>query len=226
MKNVLKGKRTFRNLIHDYLNYNDKQWSKLGIDILLGKPTDNVIKDEQVMFLPDYLLQSFDSATIASMPLVLQKRNVFELNIPKVEVNSSSHPLFIFTGFLLLIVLLSFSKNKTVKRVLVAFDGFIFFITGLLGILLLFMWFGTDHLMCKDNFNLLWAWPTNIVAAFYIHSRKATAKKYFIVYGIFNLVLLICWFFLPQQMNPSLMPIIAILIFRSLLYISKEKYSR
>jgi hypothetical protein len=225
-KNVLKGKRTFRNLIHDYLNYNDKQWSKLGIDILLGKPTDNVIKDEQVMFLPDYLLQSFDSATIASMPLVLQKRNVFELNIPKVEVNSSSHPLFIFTGFLLLIVLLSFSKNKTVKRVLVAFDGFIFFITGLLGILLLFMWFGTDHLMCKDNFNLLWAWPTNIVAAFYIHSRKATAKKYFIVYGIFNLVLLICWFFLPQQMNPSLMPIIAILIFRSLLYISKEKYSR
>jgi hypothetical protein len=43
---------------------------------------------------------------------------------------------------------------------------------------------------------------------------------------VFNLVLLACWFFLPQHMNPALVPLIALLIFRSLFYISGEKYHR
>jgi hypothetical protein len=167
--NVLHSKKTFRDLIYKYLDHNDKKWSKLGIDILLGSPTDAVMKPEQVMFLPDYLMKTFDSSTIDSRPLVSQKRNLLELNLPPVRINFFTHPLFIFTGIFLLIVLLSFSKNIFIKRLLIAFDGFMFFITGLLGILLIFMWFGTDHLMCKDNFNLLWAWPTNALAAFYIH---------------------------------------------------------
>jgi hypothetical protein len=83
--------------------------------------------------------------------------------------------------------LLSFSKNPFIKRLLIAFDGFMFFITGLLGILLIFMWLGTDHVMCKNNFNLLWAWPTNIIAAFYIHSKKRAATAYFKIYAVFNL---------------------------------------
>jgi hypothetical protein len=183
------------------------------------------MKPEQVMFLPDYLMKTFDSSTIDSRPLVSQKRNLLELNLPPVRINFFTHPLFIFTGIFLLIVLLSFSKNIFIKRLLIAFDGFMFFITGLLGILLIFMWFGTDHLMCKDNFNLLWAWPTNALAAFYIHSKKRPATKYFMIYAVFNLVLFACWFFLPQHLNPALMPLIAILIFRSLFYISKEKYN-
>ena len=223
--NVLHSKKTFRDLIYEYLDYNDKQWSKLGIDILLGSPLDVKMKPREVMFLPDYLMKTFDSSTIDSRPLVSQKRNLLELNLPPVRINFFTHPLFIFTGIFLLIVLLSFSKNIFIKRLLIAFDGFMFFITGLLGILLIFMWFGTDHLMCKDNFNLLWAWPTNALAAFYIHSKKRPATKYFMIYAVFNLVLFACWFFLPQHLNPALMPLIAILMFRSLFYISKEKYN-
>lgn len=223
--NVSHSKKTFRDLIYEYLDHNDKPWSKLGIDILLGSPTDAVMKPRQVMFLPDYLMKTFDSTTIDSRPLVSEKRQLFELNLSPVTINYFTHPLFIFSGIFLLIVLLSFSKNMFLKRLLIAFDGFMFFITGLLGILLIFMWFGTDHLMCKDNFNLLWAWPTNVLAAFYIHSKKRPAIKYFMIYAVFNLVLFACWFFLPQHLNPALIPVIAILIFRSLFYISKEKYN-
>jgi hypothetical protein len=221
--NVLSSKKTFRNLIYEYLNKNDKQWSKLGIDILLGRPTDAVMQPREVMFLPDYLLETFDHTSIDSRPLVSQKQNILELDIAPVTINYFTHPLFIFSCFFLLIVLLSFSKNSFIKRLLIAFDGFMFFITGLLGILLIFMWFGTDHLMCKDNFNLLWAWPTNVVAAFYIHSKKRPGTKYFMIYAAFNLVLFACWFFLPQHLNPALMPVIAILVFRSILYISRGK---
>lgn len=221
-ENILPSKKTFRDLIYEYLNKNDKQWSKLGIDILLGSPTDAVMQPREIMFLPDYLLQTFDSTTIDSRPLVSKKQKVLELNMPPVIINYFTNPLFIFSCFFVLVVLLSFSKNSFIKRLLIALDGFMFFITGLLGILLIFMWFGTDHLMCKNNFNLLWAWPTNVVTAFYIHSKKRIFTKYFMIYSIFNLVLFVCWFFLPQHLNPALIPIISILIFRSLFFISKE----
>ena len=53
---VLKQKTRFRQLIYEYLNYNDKQWSKLGIDLFLGSRTDAIMTNRQVMFLPDYLM--------------------------------------------------------------------------------------------------------------------------------------------------------------------------
>jgi hypothetical protein len=222
-KNFLPSKKTFRDLIYEYLNKNDKQWSKLGIDILLGSPTDAVMKTRQVMFLPDYLLKSFDHTTIDSRPLVKEKHEAYSFNPPEVKINHFTHPIFIFSAIFLFVLFLSFSENPLVKRTLIAFDGFLFFVTGLLGILLLFMWFGTDHLMCKDNYNLLWAWPTNVVAAFYIQSARKRSTRYFQIYAVFNLVLCTCWFFLPQHLNPALLPIIAILIFRSLFFISKGK---
>ena len=57
-------------------------------------------------------------------------------------------------------------------------------------------------------------------------SKKKKAKLYFRIYSFFNLVVLADWFFLPQHMNPSLIPIIALLIYRGFLYTSAEKYKR
>ena len=220
---VLKTKTTFRDLIYEYLNYNDKQWSKLGIDILLGSNTDAVMKPHEVMFLPDYLMNTFDSSAIDSRPLVSDKQSLYKIDYSGNKKDNLTHPFFLFTCLFVLIAFMSFSKNIFIQKLLYSFDGFLFFITGLLGLLLLFMWFGTDHLMCKNNYNLLWAWPTNIVAAFYIHSKKSWVKKYFIIYSLFNLLLLGFWFFLPQRMNPALIPLIGILIFRSFVYISTKK---
>ena len=224
--NILKTKKNFRDLIYEYLDKNDKQWSKLGIDILLGRPTDAIMQPREVMFLPDYLMNTLDNTTIDSRRIVSDKHDLYNVNLKPVTVNYFTHPLFIFSCLFVLIVLLSFSKNTFIKKMLIGFDGFLFFIIGLLGILLLFMWFGTDHRMCKDNFNLLWAWPTNVIAAFYIHSKNKPGTKYFMIYAVFNLVLFACWFFLPQHLNPALMPVIAILIFRSILYISRENSRR
>lgn len=220
---ALKTKASFRDLIYKYLNYNDKQWSKLGIDILLGSKTDAIMNPRQVMFLPDYLMKTLDSSTINSRPLVIDKNTLFKTQYSQIEKDNLTHPLFIFACVFVLIAFLSFSKNKFVQKFLIALDSFLFFIIGLLGILLVFMWFGTDHIMCKNNLNLLWAWPTNIVAAFYIHSKKSLAKKYFTLFAVFNLILICCWFFLPQHMNPALIPIILILILRSFISVSKKK---
>jgi uncharacterized membrane-anchored protein len=72
--------------------------------------------------------------------------------------------------------------------------------------------------MCRNNYNLSWALPTHAVMAFFIHSKKGWARKYFIVTAVINSLVLIAWFFLPQQMNPAFIPIVLLLIVRSIAY--------
>jgi hypothetical protein len=220
--NVIQKTMTFRDLIYEYLNKNDKQWSKLGIDILLGSRMDVAATPYQVMFLPEYLMKTLDSSTIHSQPLVSDKRLILKMDHSKNEKNNLAHPFFLFVCLFVIIAFLSFSKNLFIQKLLASLDGILFFITGLLGILLIFMWTGTDHIMCRDNYNLLWAWPTNVVTAFYIHSKKSWAKKYFIIYAVFNIILIALWRVIPQHLNPVLIPVIAILIFRSLIYIIRR----
>jgi hypothetical protein len=220
---VLQTKVTFRNLIYEYLNYNDKQWSKLGIDILLGSKTDAIASPYQVMFLPDYLMKTFDNSTVNSLPLVSDKSSLYRIDHSKNKKENLTHPFILFLCLFVIIAFLSFSKKPFIQKFLASLDGFLFFITGALGILLLFMWFGTDHIMCRNNYNLLWAWPTNVVAAFYVHSKKSWAKKYFILYAGFNIILIGIWGLIPQHFNAALIPFLAILIFRSLIYIYRKR---
>jgi hypothetical protein len=202
---------TFRNAIHHYLNKNKKEWSKLSIDLLLGKPCDGVMTASQMQFLPDNLMKSLDSA---ATPMVLTHQNLYAINNDS-NNNSLFTPLNIFILLLLLITAFSFSKNKIVNRFLQGFDGLFFFLTGLLGIVLVLMWFATDHSMTKQNFNLLWAWPTHTVAAFFISSKKAWVKKYFAFTTVALAIVLLVWFFFPQQLNTSLIPLVLLLAYRS-----------
>lgn len=210
-KNVMPQGTRFRQAIHEYLNKNDKEWDKLGIDILLGAPTDAVMTTEQQQFLPDNLMKAFDS----SDQLVLSSASLYPIQ-KQSESKSWFNPLIVFSLLLLFIILLDLSKNKTAAVFLKVFDFLLFLITGATGILLLFMWFGTDHAMCKNNYNLLWAWPTHFIAAFFIFTKKSWLKKYLLFTAIGLLVVLAVWLFLPQQLNLSLLAISLLLLYRSL----------
>ncbi|CAN5457745.1 DUF4105 domain-containing protein [soil metagenome] len=212
-KAVMPEKTRFRQAIHQYLDQNEKDWSKLGIDLLLGAPTDAVMTVAQSQFLPDNLMKSLDSSN-QNHQWVLSASNLY----PMGNANSNHSfitPTIVFSGLFLVIFLIGFSSSKRAKVFLQGFDGIFFFITGAMGILLVFMWTSTDHIMCKNNFNLLWALPTHAAMAFFINSKKSWVKKYFTFSSIAGILLLLAWFFLPQQMNNALIPIVLLLIVRS-----------
>ena len=202
----------FRKAIHEYLNQNGKDWSKLGIDILLGLRCDAVMTAEQMQFLPDNLMKSLDSSNTGNH-LVLSESQLLVAN-DSIAKGPLLTPFVFFTLLLALIILLGFVKNKIVQSLLQGFDGLLFFLTGSLGILLLLMWTCTDHSMCRDNLNLLWAWPTHFVMAFLLNSKKTWVRKYFTFTAITLVLVLLSWFFLPQQMNNALIPFILLLIYR------------
>lgn len=223
-KNILPKKiPTFRNLIHSYLNAGHEYWSKLGIDILLGAKVDKKVTNGQAMFLPDYLLSGFDSAVINNHPLVETKHTILQMPSP-LNKKSFFTPGIIFSLLLIVLIFLSFSSAKWAKATLIIFDFSFFFFLGAAGLLLLFMWFGTDHKVCQNNYNLLWALPTNIVMAFFVHSKKHWVKKYFKFVFFITLLLLLFWFFLPQQMNNALIPVCFLIFFRSLSLTNTNRY--
>ena len=213
LKAVMPQGTRFRQAIHQYLDKNNKQWSKLGIDILLGVPTDAVMTTAQSQFLPENLMKAFDS-TNTNHQLVLSTTNLYPIQ----DINGQTSfftPAVVFGMLLLLFILLDFSKQKWASAFLSGLDGLLFFLTGAIGILLIFMWAGTDHSMTKGNYNLLWAWPTHVVAAFFINSKKQWIKKYLLLTSIGLVIVLLSWFFLPQQLNNSLILICLLLLFRS-----------
>jgi hypothetical protein len=209
---VMPETTTFRQAIHLYLKMGGQLWSMLGIDILLGAPTDAVMTTGQQQFLPDNLMFALDSAT--NTRVVNSTAPLYPVN--DTDQNSSWFtPMFFFCTLLFIFLIAGLSKKSSVRLILKGLDGTLFFLTGLLGVLIIFMMTGTDHSMTKENYNILWAWPTHAIAAFFINSRKKWARLYFMLTAVFLILLLISWFFLPQQMNNALIPLVLILIYRS-----------
>ena len=213
-KNILpSASTTFRDLIHVYLHRGQQYWSQLGIDILLGSPLDKKITNREAMFLPDYLMMAFDSAThVNNEPLVASKNQLLPaLSAPK------SKPFFtpLVVSLLLFALILAISVFFPRSVFIRAFDVFFFLVIGLLGLLLLYMWFATNHAMCKNNFNLLWALPTHAPVAIMLFSRKDWVKDYFRFIFFYSTALLVSWFVLPQEMNIALLPMVGIILVRS-----------
>ncbi len=209
---VMPTNYTFRNAIHQYLDDNNQYWSKLGIDILLGARTDAIMTTEQQEFLPDNLMHALDSATNTKVVSTSQQLYIFNSTKNK---SSFFTPLFLSSIILLFFVILNLFKNNFGKKLMKFFDAFLFLIVGALGILLIFMWVGTDHIMTKNNYNLLWASPLFFVYAFILNKKSKQAKKISLFVCIYLLLVLCCWFFLPQLMNNGLLPIVVLLTWRS-----------
>ncbi len=217
---VMPEKTRFRQAIHMYLNKSEQHWSKLGIDLLLGAKTDKIMSAEEQEFLPENLMNAFDHCT--NQKLVSEKVQLSPPTFINQISKSLFTPNFCFWIFFSIVLFLSFVKNKFISIIASGLDFTILFFTGALGILFIFMWFGTDHIMTKNNYNILWALPTNLIAAFFIKSKLNFVRNYFVFITCFLSLVLICWNFLPQQLNVSLIPIILSLMVRSYCFISQK----
>ena len=179
--------KTFRGLIHEHVNRNS--WGSLGIDVALGSVIDKQATPYEHMFLPKYIFGFFETATMKdSVKLVKASRILYQKK--EMEQSSSfwSSPLFVFGVLGLIILWITYKDHKHKKRNKML-DGLLFGITGTIGILILLLWFATDHTATAHNYNLLWAFPLNLLILF--HLFKKQAKSWFVRYLKF-LVIMLC----------------------------------
>ncbi len=199
---------TIRELTDIYLK--EQPWGDLGIDICLGLPMDKKATPAEYMFLPDYVESAFDNAFIRrngeEVPAVKTK-NLIHDSRDQVATKRVYTPLIVFSCFLLVAIFVTYRdlRRKSISK---WFDVILFGVTGLIGVLLFFLWFLTDHNAAARNLNILWALPLHLVAVMAFLRNPAWLKYYFGVVAVLSLILLITWFGLPQKLHYALIPIV------------------
>lgn len=213
---ALENEKTFRNMVDLYLR--EMPWSDAGIDLGLGTPCDKVCTPYLKTFLPDYLMDEFDRATISSngnkIPFVSENKLVVDAQPIINEGFNWFHPLVFFIGFILLHNLVLMTK---VRFLIGTFDGLLYTVVGIAGWLIFFLWFITDHNGTRPNWNIMWAMPFYIPFGIaFLFASKAKILQW-LMHGL-NLLLLLClafWVVLPQNLNEFYLPIIVWLFYRN-----------
>ena len=211
------GHSSFRQLINENLDWNS--WGSLGINIALGSVIDIEATVREHMFLPKYVQALFQEASLddSNRPLVLRSEmiNADQRNLKR--TNFLLSPVFILACIASLILIITFKdhKNRSRSRWM---DMSIFFVTGVIGLFLLLLWFGTDHTTTANNYNLLWAFALNLI--FILHINKRQPKPWLVKYLKFLIILLILmslhWIIGVQRFAPALLPLLFALFIRYL----------
>jgi hypothetical protein len=202
---------SIRDLTDLYLHH--QPWGDLGIDVCLGLPMDKTASPYEYMFLPDYIESAFDHASLNGIPIVQKKISVYESREEEYPT-SIIHPRTAFILLAVITLLLSAWDFKR-KKLSTWFDAILFGSVGMVGILLFLLWIATDHKAAANNFNILWALPTHVVAVVAFLKNPTWLKRYFLFTAILCILTLILWPVLPQQLNYFLIPLVIALLARA-----------
>lgn len=212
--------KSFRTLIQDELEWNS--WGSLGIDIALGSVIDKTATAEEHMFLPKYIYAFFEQAVfISGEPLVSHSEVTFQQQTSKKNsFNFLSSPLLILSLFALIVLWITYKdrKNSSVTKWI---DIVLALLTGMAGILIVFLWFATDHTATAYNYNLLWAFPLNLILLFQLLKSTPSnwVKPYFKLLIILIALLILHWITGVQHFAPTIIPLLIALLFRYVFWI-------
>jgi len=226
--NYIDTTYTFRELMRHNLKTNS--WGQFGIDLALGSVIDREANPQEHMFLPFYVSDQMAKAKLDSKPLSLKETSIFRATQEEHKTNFFLSPLFWFGLLFIITILITYRdyKNGTRSR---WFDFILFFIIGLHGLLIFYLWFLTDHVWTVMNFNILWVFPLNVVVAFYLLKKRPPKwiSKYLILLFGLIIITLILWAFKVQLFSVLIVPFLLLLTTRYFfLYhrISSSKISR
>ena len=203
---------SFRQNLELYLV--NKPWALFGINLALGLPTDKVMTARESTFLPlnlmEQLTQSRERELVKPINVLYQGNDIDK---PYPNILKPYWLAWIFFTIVLLFTIYEWVRSKN----FVLFDKIYFCLLGALGFFILFLWFGTDHLSTKNNLNILWAFPLHLLAMiFYRSIPENMLKYYFLITGIFSLLLLFTKNLLPQELPPEMVPLVLVVVIRTI----------
>ena len=211
--------KTFRQIIKEYQK--PMQWTDFGIDLIIGAPADQKTSLAEEMFIPDYLAQAIEKASIIKekpIKLQLSQADVIKFDHNEKSPNWFISPHFIFSLLFLIEILLFnlISRGKKIKYIK-AYDQMWVIIITLAGLLMLFMWLGTDHIPTKYNWNILWA--NLLIPYWYFYGQKQSLSRVLAIIILLCLILTLINAFpafsiLPQYFHPATGMISPILILK------------
>ena len=210
---------SFRQMLDPYVA--DRPLLDLGFDLALGTPTDRDVSAREAMFLPEPLMQAVDHASVrgdtTARPLVTATDTLVWF-----EGYSSTERIFDWPTALAWVLLLvgglwTAAQVRREQAPGTWTDATLLGLVGVAGLAVCYLWFISEHRVTNQNWNLLWAWPTHVVAAVAV-ARASTARwlRYYegiTAVGAVGVVL--GWTLWPQPLHDAVLPLLLALALRT-----------
>lgn len=211
---------TFRKHVNEYQKV--LPWVNFGIHLTLGSPSDETATAWEEMFLPDFIFKHFATAQIrdgnVSRPLVKETRSLFQPDKKEAGWNPLS-PGVVLTIFLFVVLFVSYRQFKS-RQISDWPDYILLFVTGLIGLVLL--WFVTfsEHPAMQTNYNLWWAVPANLPFMFLWMVRKwrPALLWYWKALSVWLMLFFLFNFIIPQAFPLGFYLITLMVLCRALLH--------
>ena len=210
--------QSFRQLMDKEIPWNT--WGSFGINLALGSKLDKNADYKAAMYLPDYVYTVFKNSSVLvdGKTEKLVKKEETLLDFKELEQTISMFNPFLVFSFILVIGLFityfDFKKQQRTKWL----DFILLFVTGTVGILIVFLWFFTNHSTTPNNLNILWAFAPNLFVAFVMLKNKIKnwVKLYFKFLSVLIILVPLFWIFSIQSFPIAVIPLLVLLLIRYL----------
>jgi hypothetical protein len=214
----IENNKTLRTLMNQEINWNT--WGNFGINLIAGTILDVKRNQLEYTYLPDYIFKTFNNGKI--------KRELQMINLVKREdvlldfdesYNTTNllSPLYLFIFLLFIVIFITFKDVKNNHRTKIL-DFILLFTTGIVGLILTYLWLFSSHSTAPKNFNILWAFLPNLMVAFFMlkTSTQKWLQKYVFMLLIFLSILPFLWFSEIQVFPVAAIPLLLLLFTRYL----------
>lgn len=216
--NVPLQDMTYRTLVRKYAA--GHPWSRFGMEFCLGSEADRPITRRQMMFVPFFLKESFESARIADRsgklrPLVSEEKEMLHFT-------HSAHTEWItpFRASLLLLIatLIVTIHGLKRKKYFWGYDLFLLAASGTMGIVPAFLVLFSTHPAVSPNYLLLIFNPIHLlVLPWVVKKLKRHQKSYYMRILLAVLMLFIIFLpVIPQKFNAAILPLALCLLVRTI----------
>ena len=191
-------------------------WIGFGLSLLLGSNVDRDASPREACFLPADLERAVENTSNGQQKLTKEKREIFPPGtLPQTPTWLSPSVAFAGVGLAWFFWWLFRKQGHATWPTAVIFTAF-----GATGLFLLGLSFWTRLTVLRLNFNLVWLIPTHLFAGIwlFLSNRRVLIVRWYLVFSAIAGVAFIGFsFLLPQQFHPAVYPLVAILVWRSVL---------
>jgi hypothetical protein len=148
------------------------------------------------------------------------------LDYPPVVVEQSIfNPYVLFWVVAFAAIIITYVGFKR-KKLFIGFDMVYFIILGLMGLVIFFLWFITEHNATLYNWNILWAFPVHLALAYglALKTPRPWVRQYLLFALIMADIAVVFWILGWQSFHPSIVPLLLVIILRTnYLYYNLER---
>ncbi|MGB5665253.1 MAG: hypothetical protein WBM53_00275, partial [Maribacter sp.] len=157
-----------------------------------------------------------NTTKFGTKPLAPKEESIYQPGPKNNKANFFLTPLCLSLVLMVLVFAISYKDYMNNKRNR-WLDISMFFVTGIAGVVIFCLWFLTDHTATANNFNILWAFPLNLIIAFYVMRNKPLPvwlKSVVLLLLTLLILTVILWLLKVQIFSPVLIPILLALAVR------------